>query len=115
MIKFAKEIAEEIEKDRKENPINLDNYVVGEKHKKFMRKTKSKTKIYCLTGDTYINNKYINTTVIACANDSKTLEDLVEEMAKQHNTKPFWTDDGLCYKYDDVRFICNIEDIDYFL
>lgn len=38
MIKFADQIAEEIEKERKENPVSTDGCVTGEEYEKWMRR-----------------------------------------------------------------------------
>lgn len=69
--------------------------------------------VYSLLGDTYVDDKYVTTTVVACADERSELEELVERMAAQHNTKPYWTDFGLCYGYDNLKFVCNFDVIDY--
>lgn len=38
MIKFAKQIAEEIEKERKKKPLNTKGYVTGEAFEKWLRR-----------------------------------------------------------------------------
>lgn len=46
MIKFAKQIAEEIEGERKKKPINIKGYVTGEAFEKWLREKRKRGNNY---------------------------------------------------------------------